>query len=92
MRHASAPARLCRQVLVVLSGMAVAGLVITGTAVMVRVRVAVPVPAAFVALSVTGVVPGAVGVPKIKPVAVLTDNPAGKPVAPKLVGLLVAVI
>ena len=32
MRHASAPVRLCRQVLVVLSGMAVAGLVTAGPA------------------------------------------------------------
>ena len=61
-------------------------------AMIVRVRVAVPVPAALVAPIVTGVVPGAVGVPEINPVAVLTANPAGKPVAPKLMGLLAAVI
>jgi hypothetical protein len=71
----------------------VLGLVITGTAgLTVRVRVAWPVPVALVALNVTGEVPAVVGVPEIKPVAVLTDNPAGRPVAPKLVGLLVAVI
>ena len=69
------------------------GLVITGTAgLMVRVRVAWPVPVALVALSVTGEVPAAVGVPEIKPETVLTDSPAGKLVAPKLLGLLVAVI
>ena len=72
--------------------LAVAGLVITGTAVMVRVRVAEPVPAALVALSVTVEIPAEVGVPEINPLAVLTDNPAGKPVAPKLMGLLLAVI
>ena len=58
-------------------------LVITGTAVMVSVRVAVPVPTALVALIVTvDVPPVPVGVPEITPVAVLTDNPAGNPVAP----------
>ena len=58
----------------------------------VKVSVAVPVPVLLVALSVTVEVPAAVGVPEIKPVAVFTDNPAGNPVALKLVGLLVAVI
>jgi hypothetical protein len=43
-------------------------------------------------MSVTGVVPVELRVPEINPVAVLMDNPAGKPLAPKLVGLLVAVI
>jgi hypothetical protein len=41
---------------------------------------------------VTELVPLAVGVPVIAPVVVLTDNPLGKPVALKLVGLLLAVI
>jgi hypothetical protein len=59
---------------------------------MVRVRVAVPVPIAFVAFRVTVEIPVALGVPEITPVAVLTDNPAGNPVAPKLVGVLEAVI
>ena len=54
--------------------------------------VALPVPPAFVAEIVVFVVPADVGVPEIKPVVVLTDNPAGRPVALKLVGLLVAVI
>jgi len=58
----------------------------------VRVSVAVPVPAPLVALNVTDDVPDVLGVPEIKPVAVLIDNPAGKPVAPKLVGLLVAAV
>ena len=56
------------------------------------VSVAVPVPPAFVALIVTLVLPVAVGVPETAPVLVLTLKPAGNPVAPKLVGLLVAVI
>ena len=56
---------------------------------MVSVRVALPVPPLLVALNVTVDVPAAVGVPEIKPAA-LTDKPAGNPVAPKLVGELVA--
>ena len=58
----------------------------------VKVSVALPVPPALVALMVTLYVPAVVGVPEIKPVLVLTVNPAGSPVALKLVGLLVAVI
>ena len=55
--------------------------------------VLVPVPPAFVALIVTLVGPPAVvGVPEIAPVVVFTLKPAGSPLAPKLVGLLVAVI
>ncbi len=62
--------------------LAVVALVITGCAsAMVRVRVALPVPALLVALSVTVEVPAAVGVPEIKPLVVLTDRPAGSPVA-----------
>ena len=53
---------------------------------------AVPVPALLVALNDMVEVPAPLGVPEISPVAVLTDKPAGKPVAPKLVGVLVAVI
>ncbi len=57
-------------------------LVITGAAlVIVRLRVALPVPPVLVAPSVTVEVPAAVAVPEIKPVAVLTDKPAGKLVA-----------
>ena len=52
----------------------------------------VPVPPAFVALSVTVEIPAACGIPEITPVMVLTDRPAGRPEAPKLVGLFVAVI
>ena len=59
---------------------------------MVSVRVALPVPLALVALNVTVDVPAVVGVPEINPVVVLTDNPPGSPVAPKLVGVFVAVI
>ena len=51
-----------------------------------------PVPVALVALTVTLKLPAAVGVPEMTPVVVLTDSPAGKPVAFKLVGLLVAVM
>jgi hypothetical protein len=58
-------------------------LVIAGVAsAIVRVRVALPVPALLVALGVTVEVPDAEGVPEIKPVVVLTDKPAGSPVAP----------
>ncbi len=55
-------------------------------------NVAVPVPALLVALRVTFEVPLVVGLPEIRPVAAFTISPDGKPVAPKLVGLLVAVI
>ena len=69
------------------------GLVITGGPwVIVNVTTMLPMPVAFVADTVTDDVPAVVGVPEIRPVAVLTLNPAGKPVALKLVGLLVAVI
>ena len=54
-------------------------------------RVAVPVPDPFVAEIKTFEVPAAFGVPVIVPEA-FTLNPAGKPVAPKEVGLLEAVI
>jgi hypothetical protein len=64
----------------------------TGTAETVSVSVAVPVPALFVALSVIVETPAAVGVPEIRPVVVFTVRPAGSPVAPKLVGVLLAVI
>jgi hypothetical protein len=75
--------------------LAVNALVIAGgaeAALIVKVNVADPVPAALVALNVTLDVPAAVGVPEMTPVAVLTESPAGNPVALKLVGLLVAVI
>ena len=58
----------------------------------VRLNVNVPVPPAFVADRVTLEVPAVVGVPEISPVPVLMERPVGKPVALKLVGLLVAVI
>ena len=63
-----------------------------GAAEIVRVRDAVPVPPALVALKATVETPAAAGVPEMRPVVVLTDMPAGKPAALKLVGLLVAVI
>ena len=68
-------------------------LVMTGSAdPMVRLSDAVPLPALFVAVSVTVEVPAVVGVPLMTPVAVFTLKPAGSPLAPKLVGVLVAVI
>jgi hypothetical protein len=66
--------------------------VVDPEAAMLRTNVAVPVPAALVALRVTLKLPAAVGAPEMTPVLVLTDSPAGKPVALKLVGLFVAVI
>ena len=75
--------------------LAVNALVIAGgaeAALIVKVNVAVPVPAALVALNATLDVPAAVGVPEMTPVAVLTESPAGNPVALKLAGLLLAVI
>ena len=73
--------------------LAVVALVMTGAgAAMVRVSVAMPVPVELVALSVMVEVPAAVGVPEISPLEVLTDRPEGSPVAPKLVGELVAMI
>jgi hypothetical protein len=52
----------------------------------------VPVPLVLVALTVALYVPAVVGVPEIAPVAVFTANPGANPVAPKLVGRLLAVI
>jgi hypothetical protein len=48
----------------------------------VSVIVALPVPALFVAPSVTVEVPAVVGVPEISPEAVFTERPVGSPVAP----------
>jgi hypothetical protein len=58
----------------------------------VKANVAEPVPTALVALNVTLDIPNAEGVPEMTPVAVLTESPAGNPVALKLAGLLLAVI
>ena len=72
---------------------AVAALLITGLAgLTVSVNVFVPVPLALIAFRVTLVVAVVVGVPEMSPVAVLTVNPAGSPVAPKLDGELAATI
>ncbi len=67
------------------AGTVAAGLIVS-------VRLAEPVPLAFVAVIVTVLVPAVVGVPVIAPVAAFTLNPAGSPVAPKLVGFWVAAI
>jgi hypothetical protein len=58
----------------------------------VSVRVALPVPEELEALRVIVEVPAAEGVPEINPVLAFTESPVGKPVAVKLVGLLLAVI
>jgi hypothetical protein len=55
-------------------------------------RVAVPVPDPFVAEIETLDVPATVGAPVMAPVPVLIFSPAGKPVAPKEVGLPEAAI
>lgn len=59
---------------------------------MVKTRGAVPVPTAFVALKVTVKTPVAIGVPEITPVVASIDRPRGRPVAPKLVGTLLAAV
>jgi hypothetical protein len=58
----------------------------------VMVSVALPLPPALLALMVELNVPVTLGVPLITPVLVLTLKPVGRPVAPKLVGLLLAVM
>jgi hypothetical protein len=63
-----------------------------GPAATVKFRDALPAPPLLVALNVTLEVPAAVGVPEIKPEVVFTVRPEGNPVAPKLVGELVAEI
>jgi hypothetical protein len=61
---------------------AVNALVMTGCAGLIEsVSVAEPVPPTFVALIETLDVPATVDVPAITPVEVLTERPAGKPVA-----------
>ncbi len=56
------------------------------------VRSAWPEPAALFALMGTMKAPAFAGVPEIRPVLLSIVRPAGRFVAPKLVGLLVAVI
>jgi hypothetical protein len=58
----------------------------------VSVKVACPEPPLLVAVKVTVEVPALVGVPEINPLLAFTDSPAGKPLAPKLVGEFVATI
>jgi len=68
---------------------------IVGLALIVITKVALAVlqgVAPLLAVMVTLDVPAVVGVPEITPVLVLTVSPAGRPIALKLVGLLVAVI
>ncbi len=64
----------------------------TGAGAIEMVNVALPVPPVLVALKVTEELPAAVGVPLIKPLVALMERPAGRPVAAKLVALLLAVI
>ena len=74
-------------------GVAEVALVITGGGgSTVIARIAVPVPVTLAALMVAFADPVAVGVPEMSPVLVLTLNPEGRLAAPKLVGLLLAVI
>lgn len=63
-----------------------------GPNVILNVTASVPVPVALVAETVTVLEPTVVGVPDIWPVLVFTFSPGGKPVALKLVGLLLAEI
>ena len=56
------------------------------------VTVLLPLPPKLDALTVEVNVPEAVGVPLIKPVAVFTVSPAGRPLAAKFVGEFEAVI
>jgi hypothetical protein len=58
---------------------------------MVKVSVAEPVPPELIAPNVTVEVPAVVGVPVILPVVEEILSPDGRPVAVKLVGVLVAV-
>ena len=73
-----------------------AALVMTGTVLpallTVMVNAAVPEPAEFDAVRVTVETPAVVGVPEISPKLGSTLRPEGSPVAPKLVGTLLAVI
>ena len=64
----------------------------TVAAVMVILSACVPVPPMLVAVMVALKVPAADGVPEMTPVLGLTLSPAGIPVAPKLVGVFVAVM
>ena len=54
--------------------------------------IAEPVPPVLTALMVAVNVPLAVGVPEISPVDAVTPNPGGRPVAPKLLASLLAMI
>jgi len=58
----------------------------------VSVRAWLPAPVELPAVMVTGKVPNRSGVPEMKPVAASTESPNGKPLAPNVTGLLVAVI
>ena len=72
---------------------AVAALVITGAnGLTVRVSILVPVPPVLMAEMVTDLVPAVVGVPEMSPLVVFTLRPAGRSVAAKLVGGLLAVM
>ena len=48
----------------------------------VRFNVPVPGPVGLVAVRFTAERPGAVGVPEMRPVVLLTDNPGGRGAAP----------
>ena len=71
---------------------AVVALVMTGLLLIVIFSTLLSVPPALIAAILIGKTPGAVGVPEIVPETLFSVRPAGKPVAVKLVGLLVALI
>ena len=73
--------------------LAVLALVMTGAPSAILIVTAIlPVPLALVADTEELYDPSAVGVPETKPVLVSTLRPGGKAEAPKLAGLLLAVI
>ena len=73
---------VCRQLKAAPETCLIPVLVMTGVGgLTVRVKVLVPVPPALVALKVTLEVAAVVGVPEMRPVPVLTESPAGSPVA-----------
>ena len=61
-------------------------------ALMVMTNVALPDPGALIAEIVTLLTAAVVGVPEMRPVMVFTVKPEGRPVALKLVGVLLPVI
>ena len=90
----AAAVRVTGRPTITVEGVAVGLDVNVGKAVIVTDSIAVPVPYGLEAPMVMEEVPNAAGVsvPEINPVELLTLNPFGKPVALKLVGVLLAAI